>query len=94
MAAHFRDLPDNLYTPLPRTSAMASESQGTKGRDRLLSALEIVIQGLNLAKDTCGFPPAQAAFGSVSALLTMIRVRFPTLCDEPLIYARLGHHDQ
>ena len=56
---------------------MASASQRNKGRDRVLSALDIVIQGLNLAKDTCGIPPAQAAFGTVSALLTTIRVIFP-----------------
>ena len=73
---------------------MASASQRQKGRDRALSALDIVIQGLNLAKDTCGIPPAQAAFGSVSALLTMIRVLSPLPCDEPLIHAHLGHHGQ
>ena len=71
---------------------MALVSQGPKGRDHVLSALDIVIQGLSLAKDTCGFPPAQAAFGSVSALLTMIRVRFPILCDDPLTHVLPGHH--
>jgi hypothetical protein len=56
---------------------MASTSQQPIGHDGVLSALDIVIQGLNLAKDTCGIPPAQAVFGTVSALLTMIRARFP-----------------
>jgi hypothetical protein len=56
---------------------MALASQRPKGRDGVLSTLDVVIQTLNLAKDACGIPPAQAVFGSVSALLTMIRVRFP-----------------
>lgn len=56
---------------------MTSTTQQPIGRDGVLSALDIVIQGLNLAKDACGIPPAQVVFGSVSALLTMIRVRFP-----------------
>jgi hypothetical protein len=56
---------------------MASTSQQQEGRDRLLSTLDVFIQVLNLAKDTCGIPPAQVAFGSASVLLTMIRVRFP-----------------
>jgi hypothetical protein len=37
--------------------------------------LNAAIELLNLAKDTCGIPPAQVAFGSVSILLAMIRVR-------------------
>ena len=54
---------------------MASPSQRPKGRDGVLSTLDLVIQGLHLAKGTCGFPPAQVALGAASALLTMIRVR-------------------
>ena len=54
---------------------MASPAQRPKGRDGVNSTLDLVIQGLNLAKDTCGFPPAQAALGAASVLLTMIRVR-------------------
>ena len=70
---------------------MAS-SQRPKGRDGVLSALNVFIQALNLAKDTCGVPPAQVAFGAASILLTMIRVRFLLLCKAVLqIYAYLGH---
>lgn len=59
---------------------MTSTSQKSKGRDGALSALDAVILVLNLAKDTCGVPPAQIALGSAAALLTGIRVRFlPTL---------------
>ena len=72
-----RLLPDSmyfndLYPPLVSTMALAKRS---KGRDAVLSTLDVVIQGLNLAKDACGIPPAQIALGSASVLLTTIRVR-------------------
>ena len=60
---------------------MASASQETKGRDTALSVLGVFIQGLTLARDTCGIPPAQVALGSAIVLLTMIRVRFPILSE-------------
>jgi hypothetical protein len=56
---------------------MATTSQRPKGRDGALSGLDLLIQTLTLAKDTCGVPPAQIALGSAVALLTMIRVRLP-----------------
>jgi hypothetical protein len=52
---------------------MASSQQQT-ARDGVLSTLDVFIQALNFAKDSCGIPPAQIAFGSASVLLTMIRV--------------------
>jgi hypothetical protein len=66
-------------SPSPRFSTMASTStsQRPKGHDSALSTLDVLIQVLTIAKDTCGIPPAQVAFGSAVALLTMIRVRFP-----------------
>ena len=85
MTAHLRPgtgfflttfVPRPLINP-PRALAMASISQRPKGRDGALSTLDVFIQTLNLAKDTCGIPPAQAAFGAASFLLAMIRVRFP-----------------
>jgi hypothetical protein len=54
---------------------MASTTQQPK--DGVLPTLDVFIQVLSIAKDTCGIPPAQVAFGSASALLTMIRVRLP-----------------
>ena len=57
---------------------MASPKR-SKGRDVALSTLDVVIQGLNLAKDACAIPPAQLALGSASVLLTIIRVHFPLL---------------
>ena len=70
---------------------MAS-SQRPKGRDGVLSTLDVLIQGLDLAKNVCGIPPAQVAFSSASALLTMVRVRFPLPYEaEPLTRVYLGH---
>ena len=58
---------------------MASTSQQPKGRDRVIPTLDVFIQVLSIAKDTCGIPPAQVAFGSASVLLSMIRARFSLL---------------
>ena len=57
---------------------MASTSRQRKGRDGVLTTLDVFIQTLGLAKDTCGIPPAQVVFGCASVLLTMIRVPFPS----------------
>ena len=79
----------------PLLSTMTSTSQRTEGRDRVLSTLDVFIQVLIIAKDTCGILPAQAAFESASVLLTMIRVRLPLLReDRPLTHASLGHDGQ
>ena len=53
---------------------MATGSQRPEAQNNVLSALDIGTQTLNLAKDACGIPPAQMAFGSTRALLAMIRV--------------------
>ena len=61
---------------------MEAKSSQQKGRENLLSSLNVAIDFLSLAKDSCGsIPPAQVAFGSVSILLTMIKVRFPLFSD-------------
>ena len=60
----------------PLRSAMATKPQRSKGRDGTLSSLNVAIEALNLAKEAASFTPAKAAFGSVSILLTMIRVCF------------------
>jgi hypothetical protein len=54
---------------------MASTSQQPKYH--VLPTLDVFIQVLNIAKDSCGISPAQVAFGSAGVLLIMIRVRFP-----------------
>ena len=60
----------------------ANSSKPQKRRENALSLLNVAIEALNLARDACGIPPAQAVFGSVSILLSMIRVRFLLLSDD------------
>ena len=62
---------------IPRVPTMATNSQRPKGQAGLLSALNVAIEALNLAKEISSVTPAKAVFGSVSVLLTMISVRFP-----------------
>jgi hypothetical protein len=64
---------------------MMASSQQPKGLDGALAALDLLIQALNVAKDACGIPPAQVAFGSASVLLTMIRVRLSLLRGDDLL---------
>ena len=65
---------------------MDVNSQQPKGQDGALSSLNMAIDAINLAKDIVDIAPAKAAFGTVSALLTMIRVRFFLFClDEPRV---------
>jgi len=59
---------------------MTDNFQRPKGRENALSALNVAIDGLNLAKELSSITPATAVFGSVSILLTMIRVSF-LLCE-------------
>ena len=67
---------------------MATKSQRPKGRDGILSSLNMAIDALNLAKELSSITPAKAVFGSVSILLTMIKVRFLLFCDEmPQVHA-------
>ena len=74
---------------------MVPPSQRPKGQDSVLSTLNVAIDILNLAKDLSGILPARAAFGSVSVLLTMIRVRVLSFCsDGPLSYISPGLYDQ
>ena len=53
-------------------------------QDGVLCSLNTVISGLNLSKELASITPAKHAFGSVSALLTIIRVCFLLFCDEIL----------
>jgi hypothetical protein len=55
---------------------MDKKSQQPKGRDRALSSLNAAIEAMNLAKEVSSMTPAKAVFGSVSVILTMIRVGF------------------
>jgi hypothetical protein len=57
-------------------------------RDGVLSALNVAIEAMNLAKEVSSMTPTKAVFGSVSVLLTMIRVCFLLFPDE-LFRARM-----
>ena len=70
---------------------MDASSQRPKGRDGAFSSLNGAIDAINLAKDIVDIAPAKAAFGSVCALLTMIRVCFFLLYNgEPWVYMYPG----
>ena len=56
---------------------MDTNSQRQKRQGNTLSLLNVTIEAMNLAKEVSSATPAKAIFGSVSVLLTMIRVRFP-----------------
>ena len=53
---------------------MTDNSQRQKGQGRVLPALNMAIDGLNIAKEAASTTPVNPVFGSVLALLTMIRV--------------------
>ena len=53
---------------------MQAKSQRPKGCDAVISTLNVTIEAMNLAKEICSITPAKAAFGSVSVILTMIKV--------------------
>ena len=53
---------------------MKADSQRPKERESTISALNVVIDTLNLAKDLSSITPAAVVFGSVSVILTMIKV--------------------
>ena len=92
MAAHLyqgsgssaQPAPNAIFPQQPQVSDMDANSQQSRRRDGALSALNTAIEAMNLAKEVSGVMPAKAVFGSVSILLTMIRVRFSSLiiCSE------------
>lgn len=53
---------------------MALTPQRQKGQNNSVSILNGLIQVLNIAKEILTVTPAKAAFGSIGALLEMIRV--------------------
>ena len=70
---------------------MADESQRPKGRDSVISSLNMTIDGLNLAKEVSSITPAMTVFGSVAILLTMIRIGFLLFCRRVLqVHAQSG----
>ena len=63
---------------------MDANPQQPKGHDGVLSLLNAAIEAVNLAKEISSITPAKAVFGSVSTLLTMIKVRVSFLSDDIL----------
>ena len=53
---------------------MDAKSRRPKGRDGVLSSLNVAIEALNLAKEISSVTPAKAVFGSVGVLLVIVRV--------------------
>ena len=74
---------------------MEAKSQRLKGRDGALSSLSMAIEAMNLAKEVSSITPAKAVFGSVSILLTMVKVRFLISCDQKYhFHELLGYNGQ
>ena len=60
---------------------MTDKPQRQKGR-KAIPALNMAINGLNIAKEATNTTPVNPVFGSVALLLTMIRVNSLSLRDE------------
>lgn len=76
LAAARRDLAPQFFLVTSTLGlTMTTKSHRQKGRDGTLSSLNVAIETMNLAKEVSSVTPAKAVFGSVSILLTMIRVR-------------------
>ena len=54
---------------------MADKSQRRKGGGKVIPALNMAIDALNIAKEATSTTPVNPVFGSVAVLLTMIRVK-------------------
>ena len=63
----------------PRVLGMNAEPQRSKGRDGVLSSLNMAIEAMNLAKEVSRITPATAAFVFVG-VLAMIMVNFFLYC--------------
>ena len=60
---------------LPRVSTMGDNPQRSgEGRETTISALNAAIEAVNIAKELSSITPAKAAFGTVGAILAMVRV--------------------
>ena len=76
---------------------MDIEAQRQNRRDNTLSSLNAAIEALDIAGGISDFIPAKAVFGTVSVILTMIRVSFLLVHMVDRLRAeltRLGFHDQ
>ena len=53
---------------------MEAKPQRPNEREGIISALNMAIEAMNLAKEISSITPAKAVFGTVSIILTMIKV--------------------
>ena len=69
----------------------AKSSKREKRQESVLSLLNAAIEAMNLAKEVSSATPAKAIFGTVSALLTMVKVRFlPSSDGTSKVHAESG----
>ena len=64
----------NVFPHHVNSELMDPNPTQPKRRDNVLSSLNVTIEALSLAKEVSSITPAKAVFGSVSIILTMIRV--------------------
>jgi len=60
-------------------------SQQPREREDAILVLNTAIQTLNLAKDASAIAPAKTVFGSVSVILSTIRVGFLLVSCRPIV---------
>ena len=80
-----RDLPRGPHVHASSFSRDYTESQQPKEREDAMSALNKAIETLNLARDASTIAPAKAVFGSVSVILSTIRVGFLLVSCRPIV---------
>ena len=87
-----------VFSQPPRPSTMdtkSSKGQKRPSRESVISTLNVTIEAVNLAKEVSSVTPAKAVFGSVSVILTMIKVRFPpSAAGASKVHAESGINDQ
>jgi len=59
---------------------MEAESRRPRERESTMSVLNGAIEALNLAKELSSITPARVVFGSVSVILTVIKVSSLLVC--------------
>ena len=55
---------------------MDAKSKQSKRGENVLSSLNVIIEGLDVAEKVSSMTPAKAVFSTVRVILTMIRVSF------------------
>ena len=69
---------------------MTTKSRRPEGREGAASLLNAAIEATNLAEKLSSITPAQAVFGTVGALLTIIKVCSLLLCSMFQAHAKPG----